>query len=75
MDDIKTLESLEANQLNIMLLEDKKVELEDIRKQQIKGHNARSRLQWLGESERPTSFFCKLESKNYVEKTIKKLLT
>ena len=30
-------------------------------------------MQWLSEGEKPTSFFCKLESKSYIDKTIKKL--
>ena len=33
----------------------------------------RSRLQWLQESKKPSKYFCNLESRNYVEKTIKKV--
>ena len=33
----------------------------------------RSRMQWLSEGEKPTSYFCKLESKQFTEKTIRKL--
>ena len=73
LEDIKTLENLETNQFTLKHLEDKQVELENIRRQKIKGYMTRTRLQWLGEGERPTSFFCNLEKKNFVEKTIKKL--
>ena len=40
----------------------------------MKGHAIRSRSQWLHDGEKPTKFFCNLENKHYVEKTIKKLI-
>ena len=33
----------------------------------------RARIQWINEGERPSKYFCKLENKNFVEKTIKKV--
>ena len=33
----------------------------------------RSRAQWIDEGERPTKFFCALETKNFLDKTIKKI--
>ena len=32
----------------------------------------RSRAQWIDEGERPTKYFCALETKNFLDKTIKK---
>ena len=32
----------------------------------------RARIQWLNEGEKPTSFFCKLENKNFTEKNNEK---
>ena len=58
---------------NSQLLEDKKLELENLRKETLKGSLVRSRIQWLSKGEKPTYFFCKLESKSYIDKTIKKL--
>ena len=55
------------------LLNDKRVELEDLRRDKIKGQLTRTRLQWLNEGEKPTSFFCNLERKQYIEKTIRKI--
>ena len=55
------------------LLEDKKQELEDLRKEKVKGQVTKARLQWLNEGEKATNFFCKLEQRRFVEKTIKKL--
>ena len=73
MQDINTIESdLNLSQLT-ELLEDKKSELQEIRNHRLKGHMIRSRTQWLDEGERPTKYFCGLETKNYVNKTIKKL--
>ena len=34
---------------------------------------AQSRMEWLSEGEKPTSYFCKLDSKQFTEKTIRKL--
>ena len=57
------------------LLLDKKKELQKIRENKIKGQQIRSKLQWLKEGEKPTKFFCNLENKNFVEKTVNKLRT
>ena len=45
----------------------------NIGKEKIKGYITRARIQWLDQGEKPTSFFCKLESKQFTEKTIRKL--
>ena len=58
---------------NLQLLLDKKKELQVIRENKIKGQQVRSKLQWLKEGEKPTRYFCNLENKNFVEKTVKKL--
>ena len=55
------------------LLEDKKRELEKIRDTKMKGSIIRSTVQWHNEGEKPTRFFCSLESHNYIEKTIKRI--
>ena len=33
----------------------------------------RASIQWINEGECPSKYFCKLENKNFVEKTIKKV--
>ena len=40
----------------------------------MKGHLVRSKSQWTAEGEKPTKYFCALEHKKYVDKTIKKLV-
>ena len=51
------------------LLDDKKV----LENKKIKGQITRTRIQWLDQGEKHTSFFCKLKSKQFTEKTIRKL--
>jgi hypothetical protein len=46
-------------------LENKKQELENYRKNKLKGKMVRSRGKWIDEVEKPTNYFCGLESKNY----------
>ena len=55
------------------LLSDKRAELETLRENKIKGEQIRSRIQWLIEGEKASKTFCKLETRNYIEKTIRKL--
>ena len=49
--------------------------LHKLRENKVKGQMVRAHLQWLDQGEKPTSFFCKLETKNYVDKTIKRIQT
>ena len=67
------IEKLEKNVTpdNIKVLESKKKELVNIRQHEMQGHLIRSRTQWVIEGERPTKYFCALEHKNYMDKTIK----
>ena len=64
--------SLSLLELSDILL-DKKEELEELREVKMRGHMIRSRVQQLDEGERPTKYFCALENKSYINKTIKKL--
>jgi hypothetical protein len=54
-------------------LEEKKVKLEKIRKEKMQGHIIRSRAKWVEEGEKPSKYFCSLESRNFLNKTIKKV--
>ncbi|KAK6195898.1 hypothetical protein SNE40_001230 [Patella caerulea] len=46
-------------------LEQKQNELIDLRKVKMRGKFIRSRALWIEEGERPTKYFCKMESRNY----------
>ena len=52
------LESTFSVDTHLDLLEDKKVEFEQIRKLKLKGELVRSRIQWLSEGEKPSKYFC-----------------
>ena len=68
LEDIKTLESSSVSQSNMKLLADKQEELGNICKEKVKGFITRTRLQWLEEGEKPTSYFCNLEKKIMLKK-------
>ena len=55
------------------LYQEKQAQLESIRKECLKGHTVRSRVQYLKESEKSTKNFCLLEKNNYQTKTIERI--
>ena len=71
--EINNIENSFDLESNYEILEQKKIELQKIREKKLRGEIIRSRVQILNESERPTKYFCALENKNYVNKTIKKI--
>ena len=71
-EEIATLEK-NVTENSIENLETKKHELESLRNEKMKGKLVRSRAQWVDEGEKPTKYFCGLESKNYTSKIIPKV--
>ena len=71
--DITLLEDSESNSDASDILQAKRNELEYIRDEKMKGIAIRSRVQWLHQGEKPSKYFCSLENKNYIDKTIKKI--
>ena len=51
----------------------KKLQLQTIREEAMKGNYICSRVQWLNDQEKPSRYFCSLEHRNYIEKTAKKV--
>lgn len=70
--EIKILE--EAEILDVEKIEEKKGQLEKLRKEKLNGVMVRARIRWAEEGEKPTKYFCSLESRNYVNKTIPRVL-
>ena len=70
IEDINVLENAE-NQFSQNLLQDKKLELQNLRKIKMNGQKTRTRMQWLQQGERATNYFCKLENRNYIDKIVK----
>ena len=58
---------------NFQHIENLKTQLRKTREEKQKGHMVRSRVQWLQFGEKPTQFFCSLERKNFIDKTIRKI--
>lgn len=73
IEEIKKLE--EATTQDINQLEEKKTELQNIRKEKMQGIMVRAKVRWAEEGEKPTKYFCHLESRNYINKTIFKVTT
>ena len=60
---------------NLQELEKLKLELTELRQTKVKGAVIRSRATNLLEGEKPTKYFCSLETHNYLSKIIPKLET
>ena len=71
LDEIGVLESEPTIDFNT--LDEKRAALENIRKLKLQGHMIRSRARWIEEGEKPSKYFCSLESRNFLNKTIKKV--
>ena len=55
---------------NVAELEDLKAQLQEIRNKKVEGIAIRSRVRWLQEGEKPTRYFCNLENRNFIDKTM-----
>ena len=71
-DEIKLLEE-NINNMNLEQLETKKHELEELRKEKLKGHYVRSKAKWIEEGGKPRKYSCNMESRNYHSKLITKI--
>ena len=55
---------------NLQTLEMKKEQLQDLRKTKTEGMIVRSRAKWIQEGEKPSRYFCSLESRNFTQKAM-----
>ena len=55
---------------NVDELEELKDQLRTLRNSKIQGMIIRSRVKWLHEGERVSKYFCNLENRNFVEKSM-----
>ena len=56
------------------LLSETNKELEELRKVKLKGIILRSYINWIENGEKPTKYFCALEKRSYVNKTVSKII-
>ncbi|XP_061193791.1 uncharacterized protein LOC133202033 [Saccostrea echinata] len=76
VEEIKHLEeTIRTTADNVETLEEKNKELEDIRRQKMRGVLIRSRARWVEEGEKPSHYFCNLENRNFTSKIIPKVET
>ena len=52
---------------------EKQNELENIRKHRLRGQIVRPRAKWIEEGEKPSTYFCSLEARNFTSKQIPKI--
>ena len=68
-DEIKKIESeVDLGQEQVINLEQKKLELQELREIKIRGMIVRSRSQWLQNGEKPSRYFLNLENRNFASK-------
>ena len=61
------------NSENSATLAEKQHELENIRQNKLKGKLIRSKVKWIDEGEKPTRYFSKLESRNFISKQVPRI--
>ena len=64
-------------ELSVNINEDKweeseecKIELQKLREKKTEGMIIRSRVQWIREGEKPSRYFCSLESRNFIDRSM-----
>ena len=73
---IKEIENLEKQNTNENqnVLQEKKNELLEIRKKKIEGLFIRSRAKWIDQGEKVTKYFCNMEKRNFISKSMPNLI-
>ena len=71
----KEIQFLEQNLTDSIAdtLIEKQKELENIHKHKLRGHIVRARSKWIEEGEKPSTYFCSLEARNFTSKQIPKI--
>ena len=59
---------------NFELIREKQGELNNIREKRLEGSMVRARAKWIEEGEKPSSYFCNLENRNFVSKRMVSLI-
>ena len=65
----------ELKHIDTEMIKNKKLELENLRKERIQGIMIRAKIKWAVEGEKPTKYFCSLVARNYINKTVPKIQT
>ena len=72
---LETITQQSNSSVLMEMLDEYKKELENLRNELMKGILIRSKARWIEHGEKPTRYFCGLEKRNYVNKTVSKVKT
>ena len=70
----KLEETRNGSDNTIEAIEKLKDELEECRKEQMRGVLIRTKARWIEDGEKPSKYFCNLEKRNYVNKTVTRIV-
>ena len=60
----------DIDERSVQRLEGKKEQLRELRKKKVEGMIVRSRAKWIHEGEKSSGYFCNLESRHFVQKSM-----
>lgn len=73
---LQEIENLEKElNINYDILEGKRKELYDLRQKKMEGVKIRSRAKWITEGEKVSKYFCNLENRNFISKSMNNLIS
>ena len=70
---ITEINDLEDNPDNHELIKSKQIQLQEVRKKKMEGLIIRSRAKWVDQGEKATRYFCNLENRNFISKSMPNL--
>ena len=70
----KLEETRNGSDNTIEAIEKLKDELEECRKEKMRGVLIRTKARWIEDGEKPSKYFCNLEKRNYVNKTVTRIV-
>lgn len=72
--EIETLETIRETLDDLRIIEEKQTRLQAIREKRMEGVLLRSRARYIAEGEKITKYFCNMEKRNFVSKTMSRLV-
>ena len=70
---VREISELESNNEDINTITQKKNELKELRLEKLEGIRIRSRAKWIEQGEKVTKYFCNLENRNFISKSMPNL--
>ena len=70
MNELRELEASTVDENTMQQLEELRIQLQQIRNKRIEGMMVRSRVKWMQDGEKGSRYFCSLEKRNFVDKSM-----